>query len=165
MKKAPTIMISACLLGIKCRYDGGHSRSDDVLGFIDSILFVPFCPEQLGGLTTPRSPAKIEGGDGRDVLRKRARVVNANGEDITDQFIRGAEEAFKLAGITGSTIAVTKDKSPSCGLTTPYCDTPGGNGRGVTSALFESHGIRIIEPGGNGRFPSAAFLELIRETL
>lgn len=84
-------MISACLLGIHCRYDGGHSLCPDLADFATSVSFIVFCPEQLGGLPTPRSPANISGGDGCDILSGGASVMNVIGEDVTDSYRKGAE--------------------------------------------------------------------------
>jgi len=148
-------MISACLLGVCCRYDGEHSRSDKVVDFAASVSFIPFCPEQLGGLPTPRPPANMVGGDGPDILAGRGRLINEQGEDVTRAFLKGAREALKLARLTGALAAVTKDKSPSCGLHTPYCDKP--SGMGVTAALFASQGIRVFEMGRDDPFPNDAF--------
>jgi uncharacterized protein YbbK (DUF523 family) len=129
---------------------------------VEGVYFTVFCPEQLGGLPTPRPAANIEGGDGRDVLMKRAIVKNVEGEDVTRQFLKGAKEALKLSKMAHSTLAITKGKSPSCGLTTPYCDKNEGEGIGVTAALFELEGIRIIEMGKDTPFPTPDFLEIFR---
>ena len=155
------IMISACLLGINCRYDGGHSACSDLVEFIASAPFVPFCPEQLGGLSTPRPPATMKGGDGRDVLSGKARLINAAGENVTDAFIKGAEEAYSLAQLSDVSLAIMKDKSPSCGLKTPYCEKTTGHGIGVCAALFISRGIRVFELGREGPFPSQELLGLL----
>ena len=156
------IMISACLLGTHCRYDGQHSFCSNLLDFVSFIPIIPFCPEQLGGLPTPRPCSDIRGGDGRDVLSGNAKVINLEGKDVTDAFIKGAEETVKLARIAGAKIAIMKDKSPSCGLRTPYCDKLSGTGIGVTAALFESKGIKIIELAPNDTFPTQDFLNLIK---
>lgn len=121
------------------------------------------CPEQLGGLPTPRPPANIRGGDGRDILTGSARVINDEGKDVTNTFKKGAEEALRLTKITGASIAIMKNRSPSCGLRTPYCDKPTGLGIGVTAALFESQGIRIFELGSNDSFPIRSFSKLMKE--
>ena len=84
------IMISACLLGVNCRYDGDNSACYDLLNFLDHVIFIPFCPEQLGGLPTPRPPANIKGGNGYDVLSGKATLINAAGEDVTKAFRQGA---------------------------------------------------------------------------
>ncbi|MBW1702401.1 MAG: DUF523 domain-containing protein [Deltaproteobacteria bacterium] len=161
-KKAP-VMISACLLGIHCRYDGRHASCPDLIDFVTTIPFIPFCPEQLGGLPTPRSPADIKGGDGRDILSGRAKIINADGDDVTEAFKNGAYEALHLARLSGSFIAVMKDSSPSCGLHTQYCEKPSGFGIGIAAALFESSGIRIFELRSNDTFPTRNFLKLIEE--
>ena len=157
-------MISACLLGIHCRYDSGHSLCPDLADFVTSISFIPFCPEQLGGLPTPRPPASITRGDGRDILSGRANVVNGSGEDVTDSFKKGAEEALRLAALAGATFAIMKDKSPSCGLRTPYCEKPAGFGIGVTAALFQMHNIKICELGSSDTFPTPGFMKFLKIT-
>jgi uncharacterized protein YbbK (DUF523 family) len=139
------ILISSCLLGIECRYDGSHSRAEEIIQKAQEIQFIPICPEQLGGLSTPRSPSYIVKGDGKGVLSGHARVINSLGKDVTEAFMKGARESLKLAQLTGATKAIVKDKSPSCGLNTPYCDTDTGYGLGVTAALLLNAGITIIE--------------------
>jgi len=139
------ILISSCLLGIECRYDGSHSRAEEVIEMAREIQFIPICPEQLGGLSTPRAPSYIVKGDGKGVLSGHARVINSLGKDVTEAFIKGARESLKLARLTGATKAILKNKSPSCGLNTPYCETDTGYGSGVTAALLLSVGIEIIE--------------------
>jgi uncharacterized protein YbbK (DUF523 family) len=109
------------------------------------MQFIPICPEQLGGLPTPRAPSNIVKGDGKGVLAGHARVINTLGEDVTEAFIKGAQESLKLARLTGAKKAILKNKSPSCGLNTPYCETDTGYGLGVTAALLLSAGIKIIE--------------------
>ena len=140
-----SILISSCLLGIECRYDGGHSRVEEFIKKVQEIHFIPICPEQLGGLSTPRAPSYIVRGDGKGVLSGHARVINSSGKDVTGAFIKGAEESLKLARLAGATKAILKNKSPSCGLNTPYCSSDTGYGLGVTAALFLSAGIKIIE--------------------
>jgi uncharacterized protein YbbK (DUF523 family) len=139
------ILISSCLLGIECRYDGSHSRAEEIIEKAKEIQFIPICPEQLGGLSTPRAPSCIVKGDGKDVLSGHARVINSLGKDVTEAFMKGARESLKLAQLTGATKAILKDKSPSCGLNTPYCNTDTGYGFGVTAALLLNAGITIIE--------------------
>ena len=145
------ILISSCLLGIECRYDGGHSRAEDIIQKAQEIQFIPICPEQLGGLSTPRAPSYIVKGDGKGVLSGNARVINSLGKDVTEAFIKGARESLQLAQLTGATKAIVKDKSPSCGLNTPYCDTDTGYGLGVTAALLLNAGITIIEINPNDK--------------
>jgi len=139
------VLISSCLLGIECRYDGGHSRVEEIIEKAQEIQFIPICPEQLGGLSTPRAPSYIVKGDGKEVLSGHARVINSLGKDVTEAFIKGARESLKLARLTGATKAILKNKSPSCGLDTPYCNKDTGYGLGVTAALLLNAGITIIE--------------------
>lgn len=145
------VLISSCLLGIECRYDGGHSRAEEIIKMAKEMQFIPICPEQLGGLPTPRAPSNIVRGDGKGVLAGHARVINSLKEDVTGAFIKGAEETLKLARLTDAKKAILKNKSPTCGLNTPYCETDTGYGLGVTAALLLSAGIEIIEIGPDGK--------------
>lgn len=146
------MLVSACLLGVLCRYDGTSKASPGLIRMARRVCMVPVCPEQLGGLPTPRPPAVIRGGDGRDVLAGGAVVRNESGRDVTDAFARGGCEALRMARIFGIRLAVMKDRSPSCGLHTPYCDRPGG-GPGVAAALLDSEGLRVVELDSSGALP------------
>lgn len=141
-------LVSACLLGMRCNWKGDQSYLDqNVLRLAGTEPLLPVCPEQLGGLATPRSPQEIQGGDGADVLEGRARVVNSEGVDVTAQFIRGAEETLKLAKLFGITGFIGKSGSPSCSCRRIYDGSFSGrhtSGKGVTAALLERHGIRLI---------------------
>ena len=132
------ILVSACLLGICCRYDGRGNPDDAVLSLLnrDDITLIPVCPEQLGGLSTPRIPSE----------RRGERVVNRAGEDVTSQFIRGAEEALRIAKLYGCQVAVLKERSPSCGCGRIYDGTFSGkltDGDGVTAELLRREGIKV----------------------
>ena len=157
------ILVSGCLLGIRCRYDGGESGCSGIMDLASLANIIPFCPEQLGGLSTPRPPSNIVGGDGREVLSGKARVINSRGEDVTEAFIKGAEESMRFARLAGAGISILKDKSPSCGLFSPYCDRSSGSGMGVTAALFESSGIRMMEIDKGDNFPEPGFIALLEE--
>ncbi|HPJ68668.1 MAG TPA: DUF523 domain-containing protein [Desulfobacteraceae bacterium] len=164
MSKIKTpIMISACLLGMRCRYDGEHSLCPALQDFIENVSFIPFCPEQLGGLSTPRPPSNITGGDGYDVISGKAVLINMQGQDVTYAFKKGAEDSLKLSRLARSTISIMKDRSPSCGIRTPYCDKLSGFGIGVTAALFELNGIKTYELRSDDPFPTPDFLELLNE--
>jgi uncharacterized protein YbbK (DUF523 family) len=139
------VLVSSCLLGIACRYDGAHSRVEEIVKNAHELHIVPVCPEQLGGLPTPRLPSNMVNGDGGGVLTGVARVVNTSGEDVTTAFLKGARETLSLAQLTGATKALLRKGSPSCGLTTSYCETDSGYGVGVTAALLIKAGIEIIE--------------------
>lgn len=129
------ILISACLLGVCCRYDGASKAHPLAPALAERHRLVPVCPEQLGGLPTPRPPAERWGD----------RVVTRNG-DVTEQYRRGAEEALKLCKLFGCEAAVLKERSPSCGRGAIYDGTFTGTltpGDGVTAALLEAHGIPV----------------------
>lgn len=129
-------LISACLLGCACRYDGAARPCPPALELARRSLAVPVCPEQLGGLPTPRTPAERQGD----------RVVTQDGRDVTAQYRRGAEEALRLATLYGCTAAVLKERSPSCGCGTIYDGTFTGTltpGDGVTAALLRRHHIPV----------------------
>ncbi|MGD8386525.1 MAG: DUF523 domain-containing protein [Desulfobacteraceae bacterium] len=151
-RERPCMLVSACLLGVRCRYDGRDSEAPALVGRVHDFMPLAVCPEQLGGLSTPRPPATIQGGDGRDVLEGNARLWNERGEDVTALFLKGAQETLRLARICRARVALFKDRSPSCGLNTPYCERPGG-GMGVTAALLQAEGIRIVEIRPDSAFP------------
>lgn len=117
------ILVSACLLGLNVRYDGGSARQELLYRFARSGAFIPICPEQLGGLTTPRVPAEIQGGSGRDVIGGAARVSGSDGTDVTLPFVKGAREALQIARILPVTGAILKERSPSCGVNQIYDGT------------------------------------------
>jgi len=139
------ILVSACLAGRPCRYDGRHSLSRPLLETLKDQPWVAVCPEQLGGLTTPRTPAGIKDGDGRDVLTGRARVINVEHADVTQAFLRGAETALDLALKLGVTTCYLKDRSPSCGLSLTETEGAEVHGSGVFAALALRNGLTVIE--------------------
>lgn len=139
-------VISACLIGCRCRYDGNAKAVDRFTRMVERGEAVFVCPEQLGGLSTPRPPAQIVGGTGEDVLDGRAKVVTDGGVDVTDQFVKGAQEALRLAQLAGAKVAVLKERSPSCGSSLIYDGSFSGGkmpGNGVTAALLKRHGIEV----------------------
>ncbi|MBW2631191.1 MAG: DUF523 domain-containing protein [Deltaproteobacteria bacterium] len=138
------IIVSACLLGLNCRYDGESRPDEDLLSSASRKLFVPICPEQLGGLPTPRAPSEIIGGDGLDVLEGRSRILSASGNDVTDCFLRGANEVMRLVELMEISTAIMKEKSPSCGVCCIKRNDSVTQGSGVTSALLAKRGIRVI---------------------
>jgi uncharacterized protein YbbK (DUF523 family) len=140
-------IVSACFAGIHCRYDGRHNEVDEIQKLIKEGKAIPVCPEQLGGLSTPRNPAEIVGGDGEDVLDGKARVIDNQGRDVTDAFIRGAYETYRIAKTIGADEAILKEKSPSCGSCWIYDGSFQGKkkpGAGVTTALLKRKGIKVI---------------------
>ncbi|MDO5563000.1 MAG: DUF523 domain-containing protein [Synergistaceae bacterium] len=107
------ILVSACLLGLNCRYCGGGCFDDRVVALAKEFCLIPVCPEQLGGLPTPREPDEILNG----------RVVSKSGIDNTEYFERGAEEVLRLAKLLGCSMAILKERSPSCGSSMVYDGT------------------------------------------
>jgi len=143
-------IVSACLVGFNCKYSGGNNYMPELEEAFKKGLFLPLCPEQLGGLATPRPPAKIEKGEGLDVIKGNARVLTVKGKqkDVTRNFIKGAEETlFAAEKLKDNLVAcILKEKSPSCGVNYIYKfeeDTL-KRGRGVTAALLEEKGFKII---------------------
>lgn len=144
------VLVSACLMGRRVRYDGGAKTSADALlaAWREEGRLVPFCPEVEGGLPVPRPAAEIEGGvSGAAVLSGAARVLTADGSDVTAEFLSGAQSALAVARSFGVRLAVLKEGSPSCGALTIYDGTFQGRrtlGQGVTTALLELNGIRVF---------------------
>jgi len=148
------ILISACLMGLPVRYDGkGKPLSHALIArWRDEGRLVVFCPEQAGGLPTPRPPAEIEqGGTGEDVLEGRARVIENTGRDASAEFIAGGNKAVELARQQGCRFALLIDGSPSCGSGFVYDGSFSGTrhpGFGVTAALLKRAGIAVFSPEG-----------------
>ena len=139
------ILVAACLLGVPCRYDGKSKKNEGVIQSLKGKAFLAVCPEQLGGLPTPRARNYFVGGDGRAVLDKKARMGNAEGKDVTDNFVRGAEAVLYLARMTGARTMAGVEKSPSCGLSLVDCDGKWIKGEGVTTALLRESGIEVTD--------------------
>ena len=132
------ILISACLLGVSCRYDGASKPidSDKIERLKEKFELIPICPESLGGLHCPRDPAERIG----------KKVISCNGADVTAQYERGARESLYLAELFGCKIALLKERSPSCGKGQIYDGTFSGklrDGNGVTAELLTANGIAV----------------------
>lgn len=141
------IILSACLAGVDCRYNGGHNLHPYCKKLMDEGKAVLVCPETLGGLHIPRPPAEIVGGNGDDVLAGQAFVKDKLGTDVTKAFIKGAQEVLLLAKKHGATVAVLKERSPSCGGTMIYNGTFSSivkSGAGVTAALLKQNNIKVF---------------------
>lgn len=147
---APKILISACLLGRPVRYDGkGKLLAGPLIArWKAEGRLVGYCPEQAGGLPTPRPPAEIEGGmNGEDVLAGRARVMEITGGDVTAEFVEGGKKAVAFAREQGCDVALLIDGSPSCGSGFIYDGSFSGTrhpGFGVTAALMRLAGIEVF---------------------
>lgn len=134
MKK---ILVSACLLGVACRYDGKSKPVDEVIALGEKYCLIPVCPEILGGLPTPRVPCEISNG----------RVMSRYGEDKTAEYTRGAEEVLRLARLFNCDTAILKKKSPACGCGEIYDGSFSGilvQGDGACAALLKKSGINIL---------------------
>ena len=131
------LLISACLMGIKCRYDGGRKPLSCLDELMEKHVLIPVCPEVLGGLPTPRVPAERIG----------EKVMTKDGRDVTANYEQGAQEALRLARMAGCTHALLKERSPSCGYGTIYDGTFTGGlckGYGVCGELLKNHGIEVL---------------------
>lgn len=131
------ILVSACLLGVGCRYDGLSKPNSAVISLARDYELVPFCPEIYGGLPTPRIPSEIVG----------ERVLMKDGTDVTEQYKRGAMEALRLCRLLGINKACLKAKSPSCGVGLVYDGSFSGRlveGDGVTSLLLKEESILVF---------------------
>lgn len=140
--------ISACLLGLPCRYDGQVLPRESRYEPREGERLLPVCPEQLGGLPTPRPPAVLVGGAGGAVLEGGARVVARDGRDVTEAFLRGAECTLALCRILGADRAILKSRSPSCGVGRSSGAEGAIPGDGVTAALLRREGIEVQEHPG-----------------
>lgn len=143
------ILVSACLFGQRTRYDGRVLAPHPALAGLDPAGVLALCPEVLGGLATPRSPARLIGAtpgrEGLDVLEGRARLVAADGRDVTAAFIAGAREVLRQALAAGVREAWLKDRSPSCAHDPRRANPQGGPGLGVLAALLIENGIAVRE--------------------
>ncbi|WP_010501203.1 DUF523 domain-containing protein [Paenibacillus elgii] len=141
------ILVSSCLAGLEVRYNGTHCLNEKINQLVEENKAVTICPELLGGLSTPREPAEIVGGDGDDVLDGNAKVIEKSGKDVTEFYIKGAYAALEKAKEINATIVVLKENSPSCGSSMIYNGQFAGHkvaGNGVTSALLKRNGLQVI---------------------
>ena len=145
------IIVSACLLGLNTKYDGKTNAHALIQKYSAMGKFIPVCPEQLGGLSTPRVPVEIIGGTGQDVLSGRCVVQGEPGEVVTSEFILGAKEVLKIVRMFEVTAAILKERSPSCGVNYIYDGSFSHRmklGQGVTAAILKEHNIPIYSEEG-----------------
>ena len=131
------ILVSACLLGEPCRYDGKSKPCERVIALKDTYNLIPICPEVMGGLPTPRVPSEICG----------AHVMMKDGRDVTENYNRGAQKALAIARENACTVAILKEKSPSCGSGLIHNGSFDGGlveGDGITTLLLKQNGIRVL---------------------
>lgn len=141
------ILVSGCLLGMNCRYNSLVNKDTKVVNFLKDKNFIPICPEQQGGLSTPRLPSEIQNGTGCDVIDNKAQIKNTSNEDVTEEFLRGAYEVLKLTQLVDVEYAILKARSPSCGVGKIYDGTFSGklrDGDGVCTSLLKRHNIKVI---------------------
>lgn len=144
------VLVSACLIGRECRYDG-RSTLDRVLERelrAHDLEAVPFCPEEFGGLGTPRPPSWMERASAADVLAGRDRVVTDAGVDVTSEFLKGAEGALAVCQSLGLKRAFLKERSPSCGTCSTHVAGQLVDGPGVTTELLRRNGIEVESVAG-----------------
>src|SRR3989442_841507 len=149
-RRLPTsgpVLVSACLAGRECTYQGTHRAHKEVLDLVASGRAVLVCPEEEGGLPTPRPEAEIGGGSGIDVLDGRTRVVDVDGVDVTKEYTAGARIAVERADQKGCRVAILKARSPACGCGAIYDGSFEGalrDGDGVAAAALRRHGIELF---------------------
>lgn len=132
------IMVSACLLGENCKYSGGNNRREQVLAFVEGHEVFPICPEVMGGLPTPRTPAEIVEGI----------VFNKDGVNVDNEYRLGAKMALEIAKRENIDMAILQPRSPSCGAREIYDGTFSGRkipGMGITAALLKENGFRVVD--------------------
>ena len=139
MSEKEALLISACLLGVECKYSGGHNAmaAEKIAALREKYRLIPVCPETAGGLPTPRDPSERRGGA----------VVSCKGRNVTAEYSKGADVAVSLAERNGCKMALLKEKSPSCGSCCIYDGTftrTLTEGDGVTAALFRKEGISVV---------------------
>lgn len=143
------VLVSACLIGEHVRYDGKIIKNDKLIKKLNGAHYeiIPFCPEVESGLSVPRHPCEIENGDGKSVLNRKLKVFDAEGKDVTDFFIKGAQLALEKTLSLNISFAILKDGSPSCGSSYVYDGSFNGNrikGKGVTTLYLEENNIQIF---------------------
>lgn len=139
------ILVSACLLGIDCKYNGLNNKNENVLKYLEGKEYIIACPEQLGGLTTPRNPSEIVKIGENEI--NDYKLLSNEGKDVSESFIKGAKETLKIAKIFNCTEAILKEGSPSCGSSFIYDGSFTGKkicGQGVTTDLLRKNNIKVI---------------------
>ena len=147
--KMEKILVSACLIGERVRYNGVAMEFDNQIlkYWRNNELVVSICPEVAGGLPVPRPSSEIFGGDGSQVLKGLKKVINVNGQDVTQYFLEGSQKTLLLARFHKIKLAILKEGSPSCGSRYIYDGSFSKNkksGKGVTTALLEQNDIRVF---------------------
>lgn len=145
-RSSPKFIVSACLAGIDCTYNGKNKLKREIKKLVMSGSAIPVCPEVLGGSSIPREACEIFSGDGKSVLAGRAKARTVSGRDVTPKLVSGARKTLLLAKRLGIRQAILKSKSPSCGCGMIYDGTFTGSlkkGNGVTTELLLEHNIKV----------------------
>lgn len=140
------ILVSACLLGYDCKYNGRNNFRPEIARLKNADLLIPVCPEELGGLPTPRPPAQFDRADGIALLKGLSRIIDCHGKDVTEHFLSGALKTLAMAKKNGVYKAILKERSPSCGTSRVYITEKGSEpvpGMGVAAALLQQNGIKV----------------------
>ncbi|HWP98305.1 MAG TPA: DUF523 domain-containing protein [Syntrophomonadaceae bacterium] len=150
-------LISACLLGVNCKYNGKNNDNPDLRKRLEDENVILICPEQLGGLPSPRLPSEIVQGDGGDVLEGKSVVLSKSGQDLSSYFIKGAQAALRIAQEQKPDLVILKSRSPSCGVGWIYDGSFASHlrpGNGVAAEVLSRAGYKIISDedylGGGG---------------
>ncbi len=145
MSNKEKVLVSACLLGINCRYNGVPLEKRELPFSEKDVEIITFCPEKYGGLEAPRSPSFFSNKEtGEGVWKGICKVISPENEDRTNEFILGANETLKLAKKHNIKKAYVKERSPSCGVNCVYVMDKREKGKGVTTALLQTNGIETI---------------------
>jgi len=138
LEKCACVVVSACLLGENCKYNGGNNLNETVVELLRGKKVIPVCPEIMGGLKTPRKPCEI----------KNNCVINTDGEDVTKFFETGAENALKKVIESGAELVILQSRSPSCGVRQIYDGSFSGKliqGKGLFAQKLERNGIKVVD--------------------
>ncbi len=139
------LLVSACLIGLPARYDGRCQANHELMTLLKGLSWAPVCPEQLGGLATPRPPSRLIDGDGQAVLDGQARVIDDQNRDLTAAYLQGAEATLELARLVETPAVFLRARSPSCGSVPRRGSDGSPRPIGVTAARLMRAGIRLIE--------------------
>ena len=137
------ILVSACLIGINCKYSGGNNYNEKIFDLVKEGKAIPICPEQLGGLNTPRKPVELK------VINGKRYAIDNEGNDLTENFERGALEVLNLAKNLNINKAILQPRSPSCGVNKIYSgnfDNKLVDGNGILAELLKQNGIDVLTP-------------------
>ena len=137
------ILVSACLVGINCKYSGGNNYNQKIFDLVKEGKAIPICPEQLGGLNTPRKPVELK------VINGKRYAIDNEGNDFTENFERGALEVLNLAKNLNISKAILQPRSPSCGVNKIYSgnfDNKLVDGNGILAELLKQNGIDVLTP-------------------